>query len=188
MAAWQSLIPFALAWGVNRVIGFFVELPVWAVVIVSLGVVIGYTAFFGNGRSIVGQKAALLQGLKYVQGNPVTLGEGQVSVVEFWATWCPPCRTSIPHLNKLYNQYKSKDVQFVGVTSEKEDVVKGFIQKMGADFAYPVALDPAQAVTSSFPVAGIPVAFVISRDGKVVWQGHPMKDLAVGIEKALASS
>jgi len=183
----SPLIPFAVAWGASRLIGMFVQLPGWASLLIGLAVLIAYQKVLGSGRSVTGQKSPSLQGLKYVQGSDIPVGDGRnVAVVEFWATWCPPCRTSIPHLNKLYNQYKDRGVSFVGITSEGESVVNAFIKKMGDDFSYPVALDTSNSVTQAFPVAGIPVAFVVGKDGSVVWQGHPMKDLEVGIEKALS--
>eukprot|EP01027_Heterolobosea_sp_BB2_P010834 GEZU01015843.1.p1 GENE.GEZU01015843.1~~GEZU01015843.1.p1 ORF type:complete len:154 (+),score=38.14 GEZU01015843.1:50-511(+) len=64
-----------------------------------------------------------ISGLQFVKGDPITLEEGNgknVFVVEFWATWCPPCRASIPHLTKLQQQYKDKDVVFLGITTEDD--------------------------------------------------------------------
>lgn len=69
-----------------------------------------------------------------------------MTVVEFWATWCPPCRVAIPHLNKLYvNKYKAKGVQLVGVTKEDEGTVKPFIAERKGQFTYPVAIDSTGA-------------------------------------------
>jgi len=58
----------------------------------------------------LGDKAASLDGLTYVKGEPVTFKEGKVYVVEFWATWCGPCKTSIPHLTEIQKKYKDKNV------------------------------------------------------------------------------
>eukprot|EP01046_Picozoa_sp_COSAG06_P039988 COSAG06_NODE_4791_length_3950_cov_18.021240_2_plen_311_part_00 len=90
----------------------------------------------------VGGAAASLSSLKYVQGEAFELGGGKVSVIEFWATWCPPCKIAIPHLNKLYvENYKAKGVQLVGVTKEDEGTVKPFIAERKHQFTYPVAID-----------------------------------------------
>ena len=96
----------------------------------------------------VGGAAASLAALKYVQGDPFEVGGGKVTVVEFWATWCPPCKVAIPHLNKLYvDKYKAKGVQLVGVTKEDEGTVKPFIAERKAQFTYPVAIDSTGAST-----------------------------------------
>ena len=123
----------------------------------------------------VGGPAAPLEELSYVQGEPITLGKGKVSIVEFWATWCPPCKVAIPHLNKLYvEKYKKAGVQLVGVTKEDEKTVKPFIESMKSSFTYPVALDSSGSVSSGYPTNGIPSAFVVDHEGSVAWQGHPM--------------
>jgi len=106
----------------------------------------------GASKSIVGEKAPPISDLQYVQGEPVELGNGKVTVVEFWATWCPPCRTSIPHLNEVYRKFKDQGVDFVGVTNEDESTVKKFMEKMGPDFTYPSALDRSGSVSRGYPV------------------------------------
>mmetsp|Transcript_19853 Transcript_19853/g.31083 ORF Transcript_19853/g.31083 Transcript_19853/m.31083 type:complete len:200 (-) Transcript_19853:191-790(-) len=141
----------------------------------------------GASKSIVGEKAPPISDLQYVQGEPVELGNGKVTVVEFWATWCPPCRTSIPHLNEVYRKFKDQGVDFVGVTNEDESTVKKFMEKMGPDFTYPSALDRSGSVSRGYPVSGIPAAFIVGKDGIVSWQGHPMSGLEGAISKALAS-
>ena len=67
----------------------------------------------------IGDPAPKIEAKKWVQGGPVEIKDGQVTVIEFWATWCPPCRASIPHINELYKQFKDKNVAFVGVSDEK---------------------------------------------------------------------
>jgi thiol-disulfide isomerase/thioredoxin len=100
----------------------------------------------------VGGPAASLAPLKYVQGDPFEIGRGKVTVVEFWATWCPPCKVAIPHLNKLYvNKYKAKGVQLVGVTKEDEGTVKPFIAERKGQFTYPVAIDGTGATATLLP-------------------------------------
>jgi len=69
-------------------------------------------------------------------------------VLEFWATWCPPCRASIPHLTELAHKYKSAGVEFVGITNEpNETMIKQFVTRMGAQMDYTVAIDSVGKVT-----------------------------------------
>lgn len=121
-------------------------------------------------------KAASLEGLTYVKGSPVTFEGGKVYVVEFWATWCPPCRASIPHLTELQEHYK--DITFIGISSESVDQVKPFVEGMGPKMDYTVAVDAAGKVNKGYMEAfhqnGIPTAFIIDGNGRVVWFGHPM--------------
>src|SRR5215831_10160841 len=92
----------------------------------------------------LGDAAKPLDIKEWVKGAPVDLAAGKgktIYVVEFWATWCPPCRASIPHLTELQKKFKEKDVVFVAVTQEKPDVVKSFVEKMGDKMDYTVAID-----------------------------------------------
>src|SRR3954468_10526558 len=89
-----------------------------------------------------GDPAPKLEVKEFVKGEPVkALDKGTVYVVEFWATWCPPCRTSIPHLTEL--QKKHKDLVVIGVSvSERDfDKVKPFVEEMGDKMDYRVAID-----------------------------------------------
>jgi thiol-disulfide isomerase/thioredoxin len=124
----------------------------------------------------------------WVKGGPVdvkALQGKQVVVVEFWATWCPPCRKSIPHLTDLQHRYQGK-ATFIGVSSEAADDVKAFVQKMGDKMDYTVAVDNNDATTKRFydayDVDTIPHAFIIGKSGKVVFHDNPLEP---GFETAL---
>ena len=76
----------------------------------------------------------------WVKGDPVDISSG-VHVVEFWATWCPPCRTSIPHLTEIQEKFADRGVKIIGVSKEKLGTVEPFVEKMGDKMAYTVAID-----------------------------------------------
>lgn len=139
------------------------------------------------GELRVGDPAPVLKVSKFVKGTPVQkFQHGKLYVVEFWATWCGPCRTSIPHLTEMAKKYK--DVQFVGVSvwETKQDAVEPFVKDMGAKMGYTVAMDDVPAgktgnegfMAANWMTAanqdGIPTAFVINKESKVAWIGHPM--------------
>jgi thiol-disulfide isomerase/thioredoxin len=131
----------------------------------------------------VGDPAPALTVAKWAQGEPVEkIEEGKIYVVEFWATWCGPCRATIPHLNELSK--KHKDVVFIGanVWEQDESLVEPFIKQMGEKMTYRVALDDKSksekgAMATNWMEAagqnGIPAAFIVGKDSKIAWIGHP---------------
>ncbi len=120
----------------------------------------------------VGDKAPSLAKVTWMKGAAVEPGSA-VTVVEFWATWCGPCRTSIPHLTELQKKYGSK-VNIVGISNEDQAKVKPFIDEMGAKMDYSVGVADVKTYGSYMDgVDGIPHAFVVDAGGTVVWQGHP---------------
>eukprot|EP01116_Phalansterium_solitarium_P022729 TRINITY_DN761_c0_g1_i1.p2 TRINITY_DN761_c0_g1~~TRINITY_DN761_c0_g1_i1.p2 ORF type:complete len:205 (+),score=77.71 TRINITY_DN761_c0_g1_i1:86-700(+) len=127
-----------------------------------------------------------ITGLTWLKGEPVNLKAARVFVLEFWATWCPPCRQSIPHISQVQSKYKDKDVVVIGITQEHDAAkVKKFVDGMGAQMDYHVAVDTdgsASQLMATYNVSGIPHAFVFGRDGKLVWHGHPVEP---GLESAI---
>ncbi len=131
----------------------------------------------------IGDKAKPLNISEWVKGAtaeaPVDVTDGKnVYVVEFWATWCGPCRTSIPHLTELQKKYKDKGVVFVGVSNETLEKVQPFVEEQGEKMEYVVALDKENLTNQDYMRAygrnGIPCSFIINKKGQIVWVGHPM--------------
>jgi thiol-disulfide isomerase/thioredoxin len=106
--------------------------------------------------------------LKSFDGQQITLSQlkGKVVLLDFWATWCGPCRESIPHLIQLYKNYKDSGFELVGMNVDKGDreVVRRFIASM--DIPYPVVTVP-EDVARRYRVTGIPATFLIDQEGKV---------------------
>jgi thiol-disulfide isomerase/thioredoxin len=155
-----------------------IPLPSYAYPLIYLIASLLSQFFGGSGGPEVGKKAPQLatDDLKYLQqkgeiASPGTLGK--VVVVERWATWCGPCVHMIPHLNKIYEQYKDRsDFQLVGVTDETDvGKVQAFMKKH--NMQYSVAIDVKSKVSSGYPSAGIPNATIVGKDGNVFWNGHP---------------
>jgi len=139
----------------------------------------------------LGQPAASLSGLEWIKGEPVEIKKGSIYVVEFWATWCPPCRTSIPHLTEMQHKFKDQGVTIIGVSNEKADIVKPFVKNEKAGpMDYTVAVDPERKISAgymaAFGVRGIPHAFIVGKDGNLAWHGHPMDGMDEVLKAVIA--
>ena len=135
----------------------------------------------------VGDPAPKLQTGKWIQGEPVKeFQKGKAYLVEFWATWCAPCRISIPHLNQIHSRFKDKGLVVIGqdCSEEDESQVAPFVKKMGTNMTYRVVLDNKQGsergkMAETWMDAagreGIPSAFLIDPNGLIAWIGHPLQ-------------
>lgn len=123
------------------------------------------------------ERLQLVRGLPYLEpADAPGLTLGKPVVVEFWATWCPPCVESVPHLVELDERLRSDGLVLIGVHSrrgaEDEANVRRFVEARHVE--YPIALDREGQASRAFGVSGIPKAFVFDRDGALVWDGHPL--------------
>lgn len=106
-------------------------------------------------------------------------------LLEFWATWCPPCRESIPHVNEIYGKYKDRGLVVIGVTAEPGTVIRRFQKDVPMNYA--VATDQGGRLSEKMGINGIPHAFLISESGEIVWEGHPGRLEDRDIEKILGA-
>lgn len=116
-----------------------------------------------------GRKAADFD-LKTLEGKSVKLSDykGKIVIVDFWATWCPPCRKGIPDLVELQKEYKDKLV-VIGISLDQQNTIKDlapFIKNYGIN--YPVVLGTQQVVSDYGNIQAIPTSFVIDQSGNIV--------------------
>ncbi len=144
----------------------------------------------------IGDKAPAIDIEHWVKGTPIkSFEKDHIYVVEFWATWCGPCRASMPHISGLQKEYKEYDVTFVSVSDEELPVVVDFLCGRGSygeekdwygEMGYTVTTDPDRSVYTDYMKAagqrGIPTAFVVGRTGQIEYIGHPM-----GLDDPLAA-
>jgi peroxiredoxin len=107
--------------------------------------------------------------LKDVDGNTVALSQfrGKVVVLDFWATWCPPCRTEIPGYITLQKKYADDGLVIIGVSVDTDGVgpVKKFMKDMGMNYIVVMADDDIQNAYG--PLGGYPTTFIIDREGNI---------------------
>ncbi len=110
-----------------------------------------------------------------LQGKTWTLQalRGKVVLVNFWATWCQPCRKEMPDLDALYKRFKGQGFVILGISDEDAPKVKQLLAERSV--TYPILLDPGRKVNEQFRIEGIPKSFVYDRNGKMVSQAIDMR-------------
>ncbi|MCL5036320.1 MAG: TlpA family protein disulfide reductase [Chloroflexi bacterium] len=108
--------------------------------------------------------------LKTINGHEISLSSlrgKNVALIDFWATWCPPCRETMPHLQALQNKYGSKGLTIMSINlQERESTVKRFAKSNG--YTFNILLDPTGEVADSYSVSGIPTLVLVDKTGNVL--------------------
>jgi thiol-disulfide isomerase/thioredoxin len=162
-----------------RTLASSIVAPVLAVFIAAF---IGFNAPAAAQEEVlkVGSAAPKISVNNWVQGSLENLNDPtKTYVVEFWATWCGPCKRSIPHLSELSNKHRGKGLVIVGISDEPVGTVKPFVTKQGSAMSYIVGTDTEKKTQTDWMQAakqdGIPCAFIV-RNNSILWIGNPLDE------------
>lgn len=148
-------------------------------------------------RLTIGDPAPKLADVTWIKGEPVSeYIPGQIYVLDFWATWCGPCKAAIPHMNEIHNTYKKDGVNVIGVAIwPRETMVptKDYVEQKGDAMAYRIAEDNAAgAASKTFMEAmgqnGIPTVMIVDKAGKLAWVGHPAGGMDDALKQIMAGT
>ncbi|MFC7441817.1 thiol-disulfide oxidoreductase ResA [Laceyella putida] len=122
----------------------------------------------------VGEEAPNFE-FQTLEGKKAELSDyrGKVVLLNFWATWCKPCRTEMPDMQGTYNKFKNREVEILAVNIAEQPVtINGFVRSLGLTF--PIGLDPQKEITKMYKVGPIPSSFFIDANGKItgIYQGQ----------------
>jgi thiol-disulfide isomerase/thioredoxin len=156
-------------------------MKLWMLVAMAVvGLIAMGAVYAAEQASLVGKAAPEITAKYWLNSQPLTLKglQGKIVVVEFWATWCPPCRKSIPHLIELNKKFAEKGVVIMGLTDEPKTKVEPFAKEMAMDYA----IGGESTSGGAYGVSFIPMAFIVDTAGTITWQGNPLN---AEFEKAL---
>lgn len=145
-----------------------------------------------SAKSAFGEKAPDFE-LSTVDGEVIRLSDylGKIVIVDFWATWCAPCRMAIPELVELQNEYRD-DLVIIGISLDQpytQQNLKPFIESYGIN--YPIVLGTLEVVEAYGSIRGIPTSFIINQKGEIVnkFTGYvPKSHYTTDIDRLLNSS
>lgn len=147
----------------------YIKNIIWMVLVLPMGIYISPSVI--SGLAFTGSKPAISEmapafSLKDLKGENVRLSDfkGKVVLVNFWASWCPPCKIEIPGFLKVYAAYKDRGFTIIGIALD--DVSQSFVKDMG--ITYPIAIAGDKVVKDYGNVAGIPISFLIGKDGRII--------------------
>ena len=141
----------------------------------------------------IGEPAPALVVKEWVKGNPVEVKAGtNIYVVEIFTTSSLASRASITNLNAIQDRFRDQGVVVVGIADEPAETLRQFIQREGSRIQYAIAADDKRHTSASYMVParekGVPCAFVVGRNGRLLWYGHPQQGLDKVLEAVLAGA
>jgi hypothetical protein len=160
---------------------------------VSLGVLMAVLVPFLGWSGQVGTPAYPLTVKEWIKGSPVEIKAGtNIYIVEIFATTSLASGASITNLNAIQKRYQDEGVVVVGISDESVERIKQFVQREGPKIEYAIAADDQHRTSRNYmmPVRqrGIPCAFIVGKDGKLLWYGHPLSGLDEALDKIIAGS
>jgi cytochrome c biogenesis protein CcmG/thiol:disulfide interchange protein DsbE len=174
------------------------ELWIWALVLAASGSVVTLAVVQASRApgpvAMSSPRPAPEIALPLLGGGTAALPRDRVTLVDFWATWCAPCRVSMPRLQTVWTEYKTRGVALYSIDTDdpapdREAQVRAFLDEHALKF--PVAIDDG-AATAAFSVARLPTLLLLDRTGQVVWTHVGTltppreQDLRAALERALA--
>ena len=118
--------------------------------------------------SLTGKKAPDFS-LKDINDKTISAAslKGNVVLIGFWATWCPPCRSEMPAMNKLYREFRNKGFEVIAISKDRSvTYVKDYLSKTPVDF--PILMDPENKASKAFRVFSLPTSFLVDRNGVIL--------------------
>lgn len=112
--------------------------------------------------------------------------EGKLLLIDFWATWCAPCREEFPHLNELHARFASQGLVVVGLSAEARPVVQAQLPKLGLQYA--VGAGGARPLQLQLGIKALPYAILADRSRKIVWRGQASALSATEVEQRLRAA
>jgi len=139
-------------------------------------------AAFGAGVWLwsVGKEPAPSLVLTDIRGVEHSLEQyrGKVVVVNFWATWCPPCVEELPSLENAWQRYRQQGLVVLAVSGEESDVVTSFLERLPSDITFPVLIDGDMKSGNRWQIRGLPTTVVVDRSGVVHWRAEGQLDFS----------
>lgn len=139
-------------------------------------------------RDLRGKSAPAMNVAQWLNGPPRL--DGRLVVVDFFASWCGPCMNAVPHMNEMATRHE-QDLVVVGISDEQAGTLRTGLGRAGYpvnSFKYPIGVDPNARMKSGFGVTAIPHVAVVSSDGIVRWQGHPMQLNSAAVDALIAAN
>jgi thiol-disulfide isomerase/thioredoxin len=184
------------SWAINKVatIKPYIQLHINLLIALCFTAIVTHAQKFPIPSVNIGDQAPLLQLKTWLKGTPIQKFEkGKTYVLEFWATWCRPCRAAMPYLSELARKYKDRAI-FIGVDvleTKKTTLnqIKTFVTNMGQQMDYQVAIADNDYMEKNWLFAagemGIPSTFIVDGEGKLAWIGHPCDNLEDALSKII---